>query len=101
MPGVMSLNRRSRNVGAGGPKPKSSLVRIVVLDGATARTGTGCVHGIAWYAAKLGSALAGLAADRESELANALMYGIRFTADQHRDTCDLSHPGARRQPRRC
>ncbi len=66
---------------------------IVVLDGATARTGTGCVHGIAWYAAKLGSALAGLAADRDSELANALMYGIRFTADQHRDTCDLSHPG--------
>ncbi|WP_231925236.1 hypothetical protein [Micromonospora purpureochromogenes] len=66
---------------------------IVVLDGATARTGTGCSHGIAWYSAKLGSALAGLAADRDSELANALMYGIRFTADQHRDTCDLSHPG--------
>ena len=41
---------------------------IVVLDGATARTGTGCVHGIAWYAAKLGSALAGLAADRDTAL---------------------------------
>ncbi|MET7751626.1 hypothetical protein [Micromonospora sp. NPDC005367] len=64
----------------------------MVLDGAIARTGTGCVHGIAWYAAKLGSALAGLCADRDSEPANALMYGIRFTADQHRDTCDPSHP---------
>ena len=26
---------------------------IVVLDGATARTDTRCVHGIAWYAVKL------------------------------------------------
>ncbi|MGA3538493.1 hypothetical protein ACK8GE_04235 [Micromonosporaceae bacterium DT194] len=66
---------------------------IVVLDGATARTDTGCVHGIAWYAVKLGSALAGLAADRDAALSNALMHGIRFTADQHRNTCDLSHPG--------
>lgn len=65
---------------------------IVVLDGATARTGTGCVHGVAWYAAKLGSAISGLAVDRQVKLGDALTYGIRFTADQHRE-CDLSHPG--------
>lgn len=66
---------------------------IVVLDGATARTGTGCVHGIAWYVAKLGSALAGLAADHDSDLIDVLMGGIQRTAEKHRDTCDLRHPG--------
>ncbi|SDZ43478.1 Protein phosphatase 2C [Micromonospora pattaloongensis] len=65
---------------------------IVVLDGATARTGTGCSHGVAWYAGKLGSALTGFATDRDTSLGNALTLAIRSTADQHRD-CDLEHPG--------
>ncbi|WP_244252067.1 protein phosphatase 2C domain-containing protein [Micromonospora antibiotica] len=66
---------------------------ILVLDGATARTGTGCEHGVAWYAAKLGSALAGLAVDRDTPLADALAQGIRSVAEQHRHSCDLDHPG--------
>ncbi|KWV32280.1 protein phosphatase 2C domain-containing protein [Micromonospora rifamycinica] len=66
---------------------------IVVLDGATARTGTGCEHGVTWYAAKLGSALAGLAVDRDTHLVDALAQGIRAVADQHRHPCDLDHPG--------
>lgn len=65
---------------------------VVVLDGATARTDTGCVHGVAWYAAKLGSALTGLAVDRDRKLGDALAAAIQSTADQHRE-CDLTHPG--------
>ncbi len=29
---------------------------VVVLDGATVRTETGCVHGAAWYTGELGAA---------------------------------------------
>jgi hypothetical protein len=65
---------------------------IVVLDGATARTETGCIHGVAWYTGKLGSALTGLATDRDTPLNVALSAAIQHTADQHRD-CDLRHPG--------
>lgn len=65
---------------------------IVVLDGATARTGTGCSHGVAWYAGKLGSAIAGMAVDRDIKLGDILTAAIAYTADQHRD-CDLRHPG--------
>lgn len=66
---------------------------VVVLDGATARTGTGCVHGIAWYARRLGRAVADLAADRGMPLTDVLRTAIARTADAHRDTCDLTHPG--------
>jgi hypothetical protein len=48
---------------------------MVVLDGATARTGTGCVHGVAWYAAKLGSALTGRATGRDTPLGRVLSEG--------------------------
>jgi hypothetical protein len=54
---------------------------IVVLDGATARTDTGCSHGTAWYARHLGAALL------EADLATA----IREVAGQHPE-CDLTHP---------
>ncbi|GGL99949.1 hypothetical protein GCM10012279_16800 [Micromonospora yangpuensis] len=67
--------------------------QIVVLDGATARTGTGCMHGISWFVAKLGSTLAGLAADLDASLPSTLMTSIQAVADQHRATCDLLHPG--------
>ncbi|MEV0397167.1 hypothetical protein [Polymorphospora rubra] len=65
---------------------------MVVLDGATARTATGCTHGVAWYAAQLGSSIADLAADRRVRLDDALATAIRRTADRHRE-CDLTHPG--------
>lgn len=65
---------------------------VVVLDGATARTGTGCVHGISWYAAHLGAALSEGAFDLELPLEKVLAMGIDRVADLHR-SCDLNHEG--------
>lgn len=65
---------------------------MVVLDGATVRTETGCVHGVAWYAGHLGNHLARLGMDRDLKLGPILSTAIALTADDHRG-CDLSHPG--------
>ncbi|WP_405101496.1 protein phosphatase 2C domain-containing protein [Micromonospora sp. NBC_01412] len=65
---------------------------IVVLDGATARTDTGCRHGVSWYAAKLGSVAGTLAADLETPLKEALKTAIEQVAEMHKE-CDLNHPG--------
>lgn len=65
---------------------------VIVIDGATARTETGCIHGVAWYAAQLGSAVQ----DRqyaETTLTAALAQAIDDVTALHRDTCDLGHPG--------
>src|SRR4051794_17523423 len=64
---------------------------IVVLDGATARTETGCVHGIAWYANHLGTALVAGAATGHP-LSDVLRDAITNVAKLHPE-CDLSHPG--------
>jgi hypothetical protein len=64
---------------------------IVVLDGATARTNTGCVHGVSWFADKLGMTIAGLASDRDILLGDVLTSAIAHTASLHPE-CDLSHP---------
>ncbi|BCB87298.1 protein phosphatase 2C domain-containing protein [Phytohabitans suffuscus] len=61
----------------------------VVLDGQTARTATGCRHGVSWYAATLGAAIA--AAPPERALENVLAGAIERTAARHPE-CDLSHP---------
>lgn len=65
---------------------------IVVLDGATARTETGCIHGIAWYANKLGASIVAEAANHDVPLRAALGTAIRDVAEMHPD-CDLAHPG--------
>ncbi|GAA1423032.1 protein phosphatase 2C domain-containing protein [Catellatospora coxensis] len=65
---------------------------LVVLDGATARTETGCVHGVHWYAARLGTALVDLAADPGMDLADVLRRAIARVAAEH-PACDLTHPG--------
>jgi hypothetical protein len=65
---------------------------VVVLDGATARLDTGCVHGIAWYANKLGGAIVTEAADHHKSLPDVLATAIRDVAELHPD-CDLHHPG--------
>lgn len=65
---------------------------IVVLDGATARTETGCRHGVAWYATKLGLAIAGLATDYNLRLSDVLGRAIIATANQHTE-CDLTPVG--------
>jgi hypothetical protein len=64
----------------------------VVLDGATARTDTGCVHGVAWYAHQLGAAIVANTAIRASNLASGVAYAIDQVARLH-PQCDLNHPG--------
>jgi hypothetical protein len=61
-----------------------------VFDGATERTGTGCIHGVAWFTHSLADTLA----DHSSlPPAKALAAAISDTAARHRHTCDLAHPG--------
>lgn len=64
----------------------------VVLDGATARTDTGCVHGVAWFAHQLGAAVVANAAVRAANLAGCLASAIDRVARLH-PQCDLAHPG--------
>ncbi|MFI6819787.1 protein phosphatase 2C domain-containing protein [Micromonospora sp. NPDC050187] len=65
---------------------------VVVLDGATARTDTGCVHGVSWYAAQLGAAVSAYASDVSTTLPTALASAIKAVAEKHPD-CDLTSPG--------
>ncbi|WP_326798455.1 protein phosphatase 2C domain-containing protein [Streptomyces sp. NBC_01808] len=66
---------------------------VVVLDGVTPpRDGdTGCVHGVPWFAARLGGAFLELAGTRETPLADCLAAAIRRTAAAHGPACDLTH----------
>ncbi|NYI06354.1 hypothetical protein [Allostreptomyces psammosilenae] len=78
---------------------------VVVLDGVTPnpRTGTGCSHGVPWYARTLGTALlarleeslqpaGGTEAEPLRPMADCLAEAIEATADLHRASCDLDHP---------
>ncbi|MDX3852120.1 protein phosphatase 2C domain-containing protein [Streptomyces sp. AK02-01A] len=66
---------------------------LVILDGVTPPAGDdGCVHGVPWFTARLGGALAELSGSRrDMTLAEILSASILRTADSHRETCDLSH----------
>lgn len=64
---------------------------IVVLDGATIRTETGCAHGAAWYTRQLGAAI--LTHTTNQPLTGALHDAIAHVATLHAGTCDLTHPG--------
>lgn len=63
---------------------------VAIFDGVTVRTGSGCIHGVAWFVTNLADALA-----EHTKLppAKALAAAIGQTAALHRHTCDLSHPG--------
>ena len=67
---------------------------LVVLDGVTPpRGGTGCLHSVPWYIARLGGALTELTVSRpDVPLPQALARAITRTAEAHVETCDLSHP---------
>ncbi|MCT2591797.1 protein phosphatase 2C domain-containing protein [Streptomyces sp. N2-109] len=67
---------------------------LVVLDGVTPPPDEdGCVHGVPWFTARLGSALLELCtARRDLALADCLAGAVFRTAETHRPTCDLSHP---------
>lgn len=81
---------------AGSPsKPNEDMALIgprllVVLDGLTERTASGCIHGVGWYVNRLASAVVEHADRSPTE---ALEAAISRTAELHRDTCDLTHPG--------
>lgn len=66
---------------------------VVVLDGATSRTATGCIHGVAWFTNKLGAAILDEAADHCLPIDEALGRAIERVAMLHPD-CDTDHPGA-------
>ncbi len=68
----------------------------VLLDGAGTPAGleTGCVHGIAWYARTLGTALLSMITAADSgTLADGLHAAIGEVRSRHEGTCDLSHGG--------
>ena len=63
---------------------------VAIFDGATARTDTGCTHGVAWYTHSLADALAGTPG---SPRPKHWPQRSADTAARHRHTCDLTHPG--------
>ncbi|MEU3985009.1 protein phosphatase 2C domain-containing protein [Streptomyces sp. NPDC026672] len=67
---------------------------VVVLDGVTPpRDGTGCLHSVPWFTARLGGALVELTVSgRDLTLPEILSRAILRTAEAHSATCDLSHP---------
>jgi hypothetical protein len=65
---------------------------MVVLDGATVRTDTGCLHDVAWYVAQLGHEILNCA-PWATDLPLVLKNAIGNVNEEHRDTCDLTHPG--------
>ncbi|MFF9767428.1 protein phosphatase 2C domain-containing protein [Streptomyces sp. NPDC053086] len=67
---------------------------VIVLDGVTPPSGgTGCLHSVPWFTARLGGALTELTVSgRDLTLSEILSRAIRRTADAHAGTCDLSHP---------
>lgn len=77
-------------------KPNEDLAvaqptRLLVLDGLTERTESGCVHGVGWYVRALASAVM----RQSDELTPSQILGaaISDTAELHGSSCDLSHPG--------
>jgi Protein phosphatase 2C len=70
---------------------------VVLLDGAGTPIGSesGCVHGVAWFVRRLGSALLGsLMRDDDSDLRACLAASIADVRSLHAHTCDLAHPGS-------
>jgi hypothetical protein len=69
---------------------------VVLLDGAglSGVDDGGCRHGVAWYTSRLGSSILHHVTDaRDSDLPGLLAQAIIDTAQAHRTSCDLSHPG--------
>ncbi|MFF8724978.1 protein phosphatase 2C domain-containing protein [Streptomyces sp. NPDC015171] len=67
---------------------------VIVLDGVTPPGGgTGCLHSVPWFTARLGGALTELTlSSRDLTLPEILARAIGRTAEAHAETCDLSHP---------
>jgi len=68
---------------------------VVLIDGAGTPPGseTGCTHGVAWFARRLGGAMFAAAHSPDLDLVESLRTAIADVAAVHADTCDLAHPG--------
>jgi hypothetical protein len=68
----------------------------VLLDGATTfprGAGTGCIHGVAWYARTLGGSLLGaISGEPAAPLTDALAEAISRVRARHDHTCALANP---------
>jgi hypothetical protein len=89
--------RVTAHTDAGGPAPNEDWVAftedlVVILDGATTRTETGCHHGVAWYVRQLGLSVMREADRTDRSLVEALAAAIEQVASLHPE-CDLDHPG--------
>jgi hypothetical protein len=70
---------------------------VVVIDGASVPPGlgTGCRHGTAWFARRLGTQLLALLTTQpDHSPADSLALAITDVAALHANTCDLGHPGS-------
>jgi hypothetical protein len=72
---------------------------VVLLDGAGTPAGSesGCVHGVAWFVRRLGTALISsmtMTQENGSDLVACLAASIGEVRSLHADTCDLEHPGS-------
>lgn len=74
----------------------ASTDAVVLLDGAGTPpgAGSGCVHGVAWYARTLGAAYLARITESDVPLADALGDAIDHVRSLHAGTCDLDHPGS-------
>jgi hypothetical protein len=69
---------------------------VAVFDGVTqvAELATGCSHSPSWYVRRLSAQLASAYTDEpDAPLSGLLARAITAVADEHRNTCDLSHRG--------
>ncbi|MCF2526618.1 protein phosphatase 2C domain-containing protein [Yinghuangia soli] len=65
---------------------------VVVLDGATQLSESGCVHGVPWLVKHLGTQLAtALVTEPDTSLTSTLAGAIERVCALHADTCDLSN----------
>jgi hypothetical protein len=70
---------------------------VVLLDGAGTPTGSesGCVHGVAWFVRRLGTALlSSMTRNDGSDPVECLAASIGEVRSLHDNTCDLGHPGS-------
>lgn len=65
---------------------------VVVLDGATQLSESGCIHDVPWLVARLGTQLAtALATEPGTSLTSILAAAIERVCEMHATTCDLSN----------
>jgi hypothetical protein len=94
---VTLASRRSPDATSNEDFIAATASAVVVIDGASVPPGlaTGCIHGTAWFAHRLGTQLlALLTTQADHSPGDGLAQAITDVAALHADTCDLGHPGS-------